>query len=842
MRRDLLNSVVLIVKATITLSALLGVTLLFAPDAWCQQPDATNTQQPRRPRPQRRRPERKKINLIDSLKGTVETGFRFREVDGDRPGKFEENREVPKSVFVRSFHLNFDTIDSPFFVDLKALEIGERDQRYSAELERVGRFRTEILWDQIPKYYSFGSTFHTAAADGLLVVNPEVRARLQNAPNSSAVPSLIGPQFPAVVRQEVQSQATINLRTRADQFLVKQWYRPNQNWEFYFRVQHLRRSGTRPRTTGTFANENTGPNGDVVWEALGVEIPEPIQYGTTNFTLGVQYSRPKWRVGVDYNLSLFRNSIPSLTWENPFRTTDALAVSPAFNNGRNRFARAQLALPPDNDFHSVSVHGSVDLPKETQLRGAVTWGKGTQDEPFLSYTLNSAMVAPNLLPGQPQLFILPPPQPSLNGEVKTLNQDYVLASKPWKNMRFLLQYRSNDKDNQTPVIVFPGLQAFGDSGVRTPIDFYNLLIENFPSSYLRQNATATWEWEPRKTLSFELEYELEIWLRSFREAARTNEHSVHGKVSYKPRTGYALKAEYLYASRKPRFYLTQPLEFDPTVLGGSWITRPSTIFIEGLREEFNQLRRFDENSRIRNNGEVSLEVTKWENMNFAATYRYTRDDYDKNFYGLHYDVQSAVDAEFSYFPRESTFIYANYSRELNQQGYRDLGHRTAGVTRNVTSCCAQFPIANTYDRSSRINFDMLQVGFNTSTEGERTVITGSYGFGFARDRTHTANPFQILSVSLRTAGAYNYPDVINRQQEVNLSLTHQLRPGIDLGFTYRFEPYRLDDFYTNNLVPYSPMQRAATVAVSQTPRYLFLDARFTSYHANVATVFVRYSF
>jgi hypothetical protein len=84
--------------------------------------------------------------------------------------------------------------------------------------------------------------------------------------------------------------------------------------------------------------------------------------------------------------------------------------------------------------------------------------------------------------------------------------------------------------------------------------------------------------------------------------------------------------------------------------------------------------------------------------------------------------------------------------------------------------------------------------------------------------------------------------VINRQQEVNLSLTHQLRPGIDLGFTYRFEPYRLDDFYTNNLVPYSPMQRAATVAVSQTPRYLFLDARFTSYHANVATVFVRYSF
>jgi hypothetical protein len=29
---------------------------------------------------------------------------------------------------------------------------------------------------------------------------------------------------------------------------------------------------------------------------------------------------------------------------------------------------------------------------------------------------------------------------------------------------------------------------------------------------------------------------------------------------------------------------------------------------------------------------------------------------------------------------------------------------------------------------------------------------------------------------------------------------------------------------------------------SDTPKYLFQDARYASYHANVATVFVRYSF
>ena len=95
-----------------------------------------------------------------------------------------------------------------------------------------------------------------------------------------------------------------------------------------------------------------------------------------------------------------------------------------------------------------------------------------------------------------------------------------------------------------------------------------------------------------------------------------------------------------------------------------------------------------------------------------------------------------------------------------------------------------------------------------------------------------------------TAGAYNYPDVINWQQEVNISLTHKLREGLDIGASYKFEPYRLDDYYTNNIQAYNGPTLItdggrATVPV---PRQLFLDARFTTRHANVATVFLRYSF
>lgn len=853
------------VKVSACSLALLASTLFAVPNASKQQAEknkqeaTTKATAQTKPEVKKRPTAKRRKGLFESRKTTVVFGGNVPFVRGDRPGKFQETRDFPQGPFLRNVHLNFESPNSPFFIDFKGLEVGERDRRITFEAGRVGKFRTRFLWDELPHYFSNGRSFHINSAPGVLTVDPALRARLQAVPGSNSAASLVGTALPAQVRTEVQNEPVVQLRVNWSRLLVTQSYHPVKNLEIYFRAQNITRKGTRPTPTGTFANETNGPNGDLVWEALGVELPEPVSNRTTNLTFGFQYSRPKWRVGVQYDLSMFRNALESLTWENPFRVTDALATAPSFNVGRNRFVRAQLALAPDNNYQSIRVHASFDLPRDTRIRGAITWGKATQDEPFLPYTLNSAMVSANLLPGQPALFNLAPPQPSLNGVIHTLNQDYAIASRPWKSMRFLFEYRSNDRDNETPVITFPGLPAFGDSGVRTSIDFYNLPIDNFPSSYTRQNTTATWEWTPRKNLSWELEYDWEIWHRTFREAARTNEHSISSRLNYRPKSGVAFKVDYLYSHREPRFYLTQPLRFNPTLGGplGGWEVVPGTVFIDTLREEFNQLRRFDESGRIRNNGSISLEVTRWENLTFSASYRYLRDDYDKHFYGLHYDVQSSVDAEVSYFPtraqqddattagdgwRENSFFYANYSREQNQTGYRALGHRTVGAARNVTACCAQFPIANTFDRSSRINFDMFQFGFNTASTGERTVLNFSYGLGFARERTNTANPFPILAVSLRTAGAFDYPDVINRQQEATLSLTHRLSPGVDLGFAYRFQPYRLDDYYTNNLQPYSPRQPAATVANALTPRYLFMDARFTSYHAHVATVFLRYQF
>ena len=49
-------------------------------------------------------------------------------------------------------------------------------------------------------------------------------------------------------------------------------------------------------------------------------------------------------------------------------------------------------------------------------------------------------------------------------------------------------------------------------------------------------------------------------------------------------------------------YLTSRT-FDPTLNGGSWVVTPTTQFIGGVPLEFSPLRRFDEDKRIRSDGD-----------------------------------------------------------------------------------------------------------------------------------------------------------------------------------------------------------------------------------------------
>ncbi len=820
------------------------------------------------------------------VQGSVEFGGQVREVQGGHTAKFEEVRDVPKGFFVPKLRLDFFSDDSPYFLKLKGLEIRERDQRFTLDGGRVGKYRMQFVWDQVPHHFGTGQSFLQQTAPGVFQVSPTLRARLQalSSPEARILPTA---ELPRVVRQELQTAPLIDVRLRRDQALFRQSYQPSENVELHAQFSWLRNRGSRPMSAGTFVRRavSSPPLADIggAWEGIGQEFLEPLDQRTTELKLGGQFRGKRWSAGVDYDLSLFRNRVASVIFENPFRVTDEQGCLPNPANpaaptcgasNRFRMVRWQNDLAPNNDSHTISFWAKVDLTPQTQVRGLVSLAYWTQNDDFLPWTLNTAIVPRNwdgVSPVNNPTDVSELPASSLDGKMQNITQEYALVNHG-KKFRFQGQYRSQSLDSQSPEIVFPGYAAFGDTTWRAAgTDFYNLPIENLDWDFRRQNVEAGFSWDVLQQLTWKMDYEWEIWNRKFRDVNRNNEHNLRGRLEFEtklsggrknndaatkpvepqPVTTLRLKLDYRYSNRRSGVYNTQPLSFNPNLAGSppggvtsAWEVTRFTVMNVGVPMEFNLLRRYDQNDRIRNDGSLTLELLRGPSTNFSASYRYLGDKHDESFYGRLFNRFSFIDAEFSHAFQNGSFFYANYSRETNSFAYRDVAHLLpnppAPPGTIVQGTLSQYPLANTWERTSRSSLDSFQFGINAAPQEGKLKnwqFDLSYALSFARDRISTVNPNTPRPDSVLHAGANPYPDTVVRRQDVNIVITRRINDSFEIGARYRYEPYTQDDFSYNVLAPYVHGN-----LTSETPKYLFQDARYASYHANVAMVFLRYSF
>ncbi len=869
--------------------------VLFAPHAWGQAPEKG------KPKAKTKTPP--KVHV------TIEIGGPAREVQGGHNAKFQEVRDVPKGFAIQKLRLDMNSADSPYFLSLRGFEIRERDQRFTVDGGKFGKYRTQFVWDQIPHSFGTGQSFLVKTAPGVYQVSPTLRASLQAVTLADTTRTPANAALPTLVRQELQTAPLTEVRLRRDRALFRQSYQPSSNVELHVEFSWLRNRGSRPMSAGTFVRRPVPGNGlpDIggSWEGIGQEFLEPIDQRTYGLNVGAQFTGKKWTAGVDYDLSLFRNRIGSVIFENPFRVTDEEgclpnpAPPPALTCGasnRFRMVRWQTDLPPNNDSHTITFWANMDLRPQTQLRGLFSLSYWTQNDPFLAWTMNTAIVPTHwdgVSPVTNPTNVSQLPAGSANGRMRNINQEYALVNRS-KNFRFQAQYRSQSVDNQTPTIVFPGYAAFGDSTWRAArTDFYNLPIENLDWDFRRQNVEAGFQWDVlpefapvrssdqaagrtsaasrlRKfNLTWKMDYEWEIWNRKFRDVNRNNEHSLRGRLDFafnlsgvgknsgatqdveSKVTTLRLKADYRYSNRRALAYNTQPLSFNANLAGSpaggntsAWEVTRTTVMNIGVPMEFNLLRRYDETGRIRNDGSLTLELLKGPSTNFSASYRYLGEDYDKNFYGRLFNHFAFVDAQFTHAFENGSFLYASYSREMNRFAYRDLAHLLpnppAPPGTIVQGTLAQYPIANTWERTSRNSLDSFEFGINAAPqEGklQKWQLDLSYALSFARDRISTINPYTVRADSVIHAGANPYPDTVVRRQDVNIVITRHINESFDMGVRYWYEPYTQDDFSFNVLQPYVHGN-----LTSDTPKYLFQDARYGSYHANVTTVFLRYSF
>lgn len=741
-----------------------------------------------------------------SFFGEGQIGVQLKEFShGTRTSKFEEYQEVHRGFNFDLFQFGLEGKDNPYYLRGSGTKIDRDDQSFDLTFGKYGELMVNFSWDEVPHFFSKGSKSLLTHTGGGNFVFDNAAARqffTDNDPISPpAAPDAGDVATSNLARALVNDAPGIDLRLqrrRAKGDILYSLYPGSDlRWNFRFHVDNEDKGGNRALSTGTYERRLVTGLGDT-FRVLGIELPEPLNHQTTQVGIGTDLSGDGWTLNLGYDYMNFSNDTTRLRWQNPFNNTDELAPFDGVNRGR--FAEAQIQLFPDNHSHSVTGSGSVALPFKTQFTGSLSHTWTFQDDRFLPFTLNTAILATNV-PGTPPATTLALPKRSLNGEIRTLTQSYALTNRAITDTTLNLFYRYYDYDNQTARIVFPGYAAAADSFWETGFADGSP-IATAPKSYTKQNAGMDISWHALRTLTLKTGYEYERWDRDNRETDVTDEHIGKAALDFKPFSWLLARASYRFGDR-----------------------RFKGKYVSGL--EFSGLRKFDQANRIRNLADVLVQVTPLDALSLSGSFRYLNDDFNDSDFGLKRQHEYSFGFDANYTPVKWMTLYGFYVHDVGKFKMRNIS-----MTGSLN-----FTAANAWDSSVDDRTQSVGAGLNAALIPNRLTLNLGYNYSRAKGKILTTNPNTIEADFRTGAQAFPFPDTRSQLHNIAAILSYKLNQYVTIGARYAFERYRLNDFQWDNLEPF-----IFPNTLDNASRFLLLDSRYSNYDVHVLGGFLRVQF
>lgn len=380
-----------------------------------------------------------------------------------------------------------------YYADLAVRELGLDSRSLRAENGRQGKYKLFLTYDEIPHFLS--DSARTPFRGGSNLTLPPGWVSAGTTAGMTALPGAL---------RDVELETS---RTRIGVGAVL----PARRFEYAASYRHETKEG-RSRLAGTFFFN-------------AAELIAPIDYTTDEIDLSASYTAPKLKARLAYHASLFKNGHESLTWVNPF--------TPVFAGTDE----GQLAAAPDNQFHQLSAALGYQFTPATRASAELALGRLTQDEDFLSPTLNPGLIVPAL------------PRRSLDGQVETLIGQAKLVSELNERLGVSASYRYEDRDNETPQAAYPWV---------TTDAFVNPARTNRPYSFTRGTAklAADYRFAPRVTGSLGLDYDTHE--RTLQEREETDETTLWAKFVTRAREGVDLLFNLAHGKRDGERYEVVP--------------------------------------------------------------------------------------------------------------------------------------------------------------------------------------------------------------------------------------------------------------------------------------------
>lgn len=821
------------------------------------------------------------------VSGDVELGGQIVSLEGNS-SKFNEYKDDEDNIYLNRLHLGIDDSRNGRYFDFRGTRLTRDDQKMFAEF---GQFRdrddasftgwrANIDWRETPHLLSNSArTPYDFLGDGTYRVARGIVDAIQisNIDNASswtapnAGPGLAGEDL-RIASILAGAVHPIALGTQ------------RETGTFGFDLFFSERTKARLEFKLDDKNGNivTGaPIGDRPPRTINAQLPEPIDYTTSDFKLSLEHYDNRFHIDASYLYSMFENDIESLTWNSLFHAPDFFCAGITACAGATDFDRIRqgtttayattgtIALSPDNTYQSFAVNGGVKLPWNSHLNTSFAYGIMRQDEDLLPFATSDfgGTQTPDALP-----------RAEADAKIDTLMFNAVYSVNPMRRLSLQVHYRYYDLNNKTDQEVWRGNTQ--DSSSRS---FKSERI-NIAYDLEQENIGADLSYYLGKAGTLKFSYDNEQKTRPQREVVETDEDIYKITYRVRPANWANLMAKYTRAERGGTPYngeiTDQSYGYDPFAQQ-TQADNPLLGFSNAPG-----LRKFDVTDRDKDAIDVSLGFVPTQALSVNLSYNYQKQNYDSEILstintwdtvtrtfvdafvdptqlGLLGDRSRRYALDVGFAPSEDWNLSGFYSREeldIDQRGrFLDENNRLNGVGGTIVAGTKDWQDttgANIWNAAIDDHTDTVGLDANlTAMEGKLVFAAGfSHSRGVVDiDYSAGANIAEDDTTSRRNFAEWvSPPDVHFKTNAFTFQAHYAITDRLTVGLRYLFEIYRVRDWQqqatsehqnalSENFVADQDPETAGTSQDRAGSRLVLLDDILApNYDAHVGLVTLRY--
>jgi len=289
-------------------------------------------------------------------------------VTGDEDSAwFRQYKDLQTGPYVDNFVVRGNRPDRAQFFEAFGGAPGYRDQFFGVNAGRYNDWRVKLFYNEIP--HVFTSTYRSlwgGVGSGNLILRgdlpPGGGANATAATNQAALQS-------AIANTEYSDLEII--RRKGGISFNKLL---NNSLRLYGSYSQEKREGARP-FGAVFGGGGGGGN---------IEIPESIDYKTHEIRGGLRYADELNALNLEAHVSMFRNNINTMRFQNPLliTTNTIVGITP------QTFTAGVYDLYPDNDFYNLRAEYARSLPDfyRGRVTGVVSWSRMKQNDDLIAPT------------------------------------------------------------------------------------------------------------------------------------------------------------------------------------------------------------------------------------------------------------------------------------------------------------------------------------------------------------------------------------------------------------------------------------------------------------------------